>query len=74
MGRRCSPRPVPSRLRDLGERRKLPQWGLGHAEPQASSDFVAFRVQFYAISRIHLSVHLTAARKWEIPTSLYWLV
>jgi len=40
-----------SQLRVLGERRKLPNRGLGISIP-AADDFGAFRMQFYAISCI----------------------
>jgi len=61
--------PLPSRsTRGSGERRKLPQRGLGL---WAASDFGAFPVQFYAISRI--SEHYESCLKWEIPI-LYRLV
>jgi len=53
---------VPSQpIGSLRERRKLPSgiWGVSSA---ILCDFT------------HLLVHLTAAWKWEIPTSRYWLV
>jgi len=63
--------PLPSRLGDLGEHRKLPQRGLGRSPS---------RKRFWGVSCTilrdftHRLVHLIAAWKWEIPTSLYWLV
>jgi len=63
--------PLASRLGGLAERRKLPQRGL---------EWSPNRKRFWRVSCAivcdfaHLSVHLTAAWKWEISTSLYWLV
>ena len=66
--------PLPSRLRGLGERRKLSRRA---AEPRSPSRkrFWDVCVSFTILCNFtHLLVHLTAAWKWEIPTSLSWLV
>ena len=42
--------PLPADLGDLVEHRKLPSWVWGGAS--VANDFGAFRVRFYAISRI----------------------
>jgi len=63
--------PLSSRLRGLWEHRELPRRGLGQSPS---------RKWFWGFSCVilydftHVLAHLTAALKWEIPTSLYWLV
>jgi len=52
--------PLPSRLESLWERRKLP--GRETILGRFICDFT------------HILVLLTTAWKWEIPTSLYWLL
>jgi len=62
--------PLPSWLRGLGEYRKLSQWDLGRRPSRKW--FWGFSCAIFAISCI--LVHLKDVCKWEILTSLYWLV
>jgi len=61
--------PLSSRLGGLGSVVSSPSGVWDRAS--AANDFVAFRVQLCDFR--HLLVYLTAAWKWEIPTSPYWL-
>jgi len=63
--------PLARRLQGLGERRKLPRRGLGQSPSRKRFGGISCTI---LCDFTHLLVHLTVAWKWEIPTSLYWLV